>query len=983
MAEVSFSALLTECDSIIKEPPTDVSVERFSALVQDPTLRQYAFYNLNNPSWIRPLHAKNFFSQPPPPIIDEDKRTISFPVWPESHFLARMAALEPSVVLDVILEVPSTDNINVHADLIRAALAMPSALSATWSEKEVAWLDQQSFVGGSLGQDFGSLISHLARGNQQDVALTVARSVLTVMPDPRAAEKIKEEGAFSFPLEPRTRVELIWYESILKKNIPDLVSAAGASALTLLSDLLERAIELSRSNVEGEGPEDFSYIWRSWIQDIQNYGIKDVLVSAVRDASEQLARNDPTQVPSLVRELEARRWRVFQRIALHLLQVSPTHAAELIAARLTDESLFGEDGVRNEYASLLRTHFGTLSPEQQQVFIRWVEKGPGDTPEEYKDSVEHWFGKRPTEQEYERYVKSWKRDRLEPVHQALPPEWRRLYDELIEELGQPEPIESGPYLAADVVMEKSPKSLEDFRSMSVGEIVTYLETWRPSDSTEGISRAGLASTLTGLVSSNPELFSSEARVFQGLNSAYLAAFISGIRQAVEKESLITWEPVLEICHTIANQPRIPLEGETESARRRSDEVALRRHICSLLLAGFKHKPTEIPSNLRTLAWESLRPLTDDPDPTPEYETQYGGSNMDPATLSLNTLRGESMHGVVQYALWVRRNIEKAEDASVRLKQGFEEMPEVREVLDHHLDPGIDPALSIRAVYGQWFPWLLLIDESWAANNVPNVFPEDERLSDLRDAAWQTYIIFCAPYDAVFEVLRGEYRRAVERIGTGPKWRALYAKPDERLAEHLMTLYWRGKLELTDPEGLLFRFFDIAPDKLLGHAIGFVGRSLHNTKEDIPPRIIERLRMLWSLRLDAARHAAPPSSHAGELAEFGWWFTSEKFDEEWATTQLDNVLHITGDVEPDHLVVEHLAKLAPSMPIAAANCLNLIIKGAREPWSVYGYQDPARAIIATAIKSGDVTAREIAEDAVSRLMAKGHMGFRDLLPSDRH
>ena len=82
--------------------------------------------------------------------------------------------------------------------------------------------------------------------------------------------------------------------------------------------------------------------------------------------------------------------------------------------------------------------------------------------------------------------------------------------------------------------------------------------------------------------------------------------------------------------------------------------------------------------------------------------------MDPATLSLNTVRGETFHAVVQYALWWRRHVEDGPDAEERLGAGFDGLPEVRDLLEAHLDPENDPSLAVRAVYGQWFPWIHLV-----------------------------------------------------------------------------------------------------------------------------------------------------------------------------------------------------------------------------------------------------------------------------------
>lgn len=65
----------------------------------------------------------------------------------------------------------------------------------------------------------------------------------------------------------------------------------------------------------------------------------------------------------------------------------------------------------------------------------------------------------------------------------------------------------------------------------------------------------------------------------------------------------------------------------------------RKAIADLLSAGFENRAGSIPIDFRQKVWTILKPLTDDPDPTPEDEQRYGCFNMDPATLSINTTRG--------------------------------------------------------------------------------------------------------------------------------------------------------------------------------------------------------------------------------------------------------------------------------------------------------------------------------------------------------
>ena len=95
-------------------------------------------------------------------------------------------------------------------------------------------------------------------------------------------------------------------------------------------------------------------------------------------------------------------------------------------------------------------------------------------------------------------------------------------------------------------------------------------------------------------------------------------------------------------------------------------------------------------------WFILEILSKDPDPTPEYENKYGGKNMDPATMSINTTRGFAMHAVMKYALWVKKNLEKLSKHNDDFIFNLDLIPEVKKILGEHLDIKKDPSLTIRA-----------------------------------------------------------------------------------------------------------------------------------------------------------------------------------------------------------------------------------------------------------------------------------------------
>jgi hypothetical protein len=300
------------------------------------------------------------------------------------------------------------------------------------------------------------------------------------------------------------------------------------------------------------------------------------------------------------------------------------------------------------------------------------------------------------------------------------------------------------------------------------------------------------------------------------------------------------------------------------------------------------------------------------------------------------------------------------------------MPEVREVLESHLNPENDPSITIRTIYGQRAPWLQLLDEKWAQKNTELIFPRTN--PGFWHAAWDTYIGYTAPYDKVLDWLKDEYAFAVEQVGShGHGWAQPQA-PDNSLAQHLMSFFWRGKLEYESD--IVGSFYRRADAKLRGHALNFIGRSLRNTKEAIPKKIAERVKELWARRVEAAKQQ--PEASAEELKEYGWWFASSKLDDEWSIHQLLEALRLAKRVEPDHLVVERLVDLARTMPRPSIWALEMIIDGDTKGWGVLGWSDKAKEIIRAARKSGDPVARRSAEDLVNLLGSRGYFDFGELL-----
>jgi len=937
--------------------------------------RRYFFDRLNDPTWLVPLAKRGFFKSPPPPEWDPDDNTVRYPPWPETRYLVRMASKAPDLVQRIALEVPETENVRVNEDLADIALALPAKLAAVFVPKAKAWLTaRHQFL---LPDKLAALVSHLAEEDQGEVALDLARSLLAVLPDPRAArESAPGEGYRPLP-EPQGRFPTHEYSEILKQLVLTLAINAGETVVDFSCDLLEEAIRLSRRPDE-RGPEDYSQIWRPAIEDhAQNLdlGLPRLLVSAVRDAAETVAKRDPACLPALVTKLEARRWTVFRRIALHLLRMFPDSVQDLIIARLTDRDVFDHPGLWHEYSLLARAQFRHLPAAAQATILEWIERGPA-LDEDFRTRRREWTGRSPTEEDARDYADRWRLRRLAAISEVLPPIWRERYEALQAKLGEPKNPEFTAPRSGVFVGPTSPISVDALHKMDLEDLLRYLHEWQPTGEIFSASPEGLGRSLTEIVASSPERFARDATRFDDLDPTYVRALILGLRQAAAARRAFPWLPVLVFCRWVLAQPREIPDRNREHGMTDPGWVWTRKAIADLLEKGFEEGLSEIPLSAREEVWGILKHLTEDPEPTPEDEAPRDGVVPDPATVSINSVRGQAMHAVVLYGLWIRRYIDRAADAKERVAQGFDEMPEVREVLERHLD---DPALAIRSVYGRWFPWLALLDIEWARRYVATIFSVDGPRAVLGSAAWESYIKFCSVYDDVFDLLRDVYRFATMRLDPGRTGRGQPHTPEASLAEHLMILYARGRLNVDAPDDPLVLFYQRADDGLRGYACEFLGRDLYNTKEPVQPVVLDRLQAIWARRLGAAQSAASPASHVSEIAAFGWWFASGKFDDRWSVEQLGKALRLAGKIDPDHIVVQRLAALSSTMPREAIQCLDLIVGGDKEGWRVQGWTEEITTILKSALRGSDEQAKRSATDLINRLSSWGNLAFRDLLP----
>jgi hypothetical protein len=928
---------------------TETKLEQAATLIRkSPASYEHFFNNLDDPAWLKSLAEMGFFRSPPGPERSEE--WVRYPGWAESRYLARVAARAPDEVLKLALAIRPTDNLRVHQNILEIAAQLPGPMATQLARKEAKWLRDYTAHLVGIPSAATALLTHLAREGQAKAAFDLAGALLALVP---------AEGRASGRDAVVARMSEYEYAEVINGAWPALTEADPRRALGFLCDRLGDVI---RASDEQLGGADLTNFWRRAVeQHAQNVGnsFLDILVDAVRDTAVAVAQTpDGWRIATEV--LDAMPEPMFQRIRLHLLRVQGS--PDDVAAALSNHELAYDLNYWHEYGELLRARFAELSSEQQETVLGTIARGPelqmtpwreqqGFTPESLDES-----GRRSLN---ERYML---------VADHLTGEHRAAYDALREQFGERDHPTFLSYTTS-WTGPTSPYSEAELAELDPHEVVERLREWAPEPDAQAPSPEGLGRTLQKAVAARPAEYAAVAGEFATLDPTYVRALLAGLTDALRADQPLDWPPVLELCGWVLEQTVTADERDERGGRMDRDPHWgwARKQVASLLSQAFAKGPAEAPQSERNAIWALLAALAEDPDPTPAQETRGDGEGMDPATLAINTTRGEAMHGVVRYVLWVERALGEEGQAT-----GFGFAPEAKEVLERHVDVAVDPSLAIRAVYGQWFPQFVRLDTDWARQFAPLVFPTSPELAAHFDAAWSAYVVYNRPYTTVFEVLGDAYAHAIARATEREDSPVRTDSPEERLADHLLTYRVLGA---TDGGGddLFATFWKTAGSALRKQVVTQAGWSLERSP-NLGAEIGSRFVATWEWIF-----AETSGDDPGALAGFGAWLGAPTLDGDWLLTQARAVLDLGVHLDPAFVVYRALPRLAAEHPSDTIAVLRGMMLTDTEGWSPYGATDEIREALRLVLASDDADARRAAEEVVDLLGARGMTDeFRDLV-----
>lgn len=936
--------LFKEIDNILKKKPNKKVAREALRKLKNAVLADY-FYSKVPYSWLEVLENEGVFKNPPSPIIEDN--TIRFPPWPQTKLLSKAVEKKPERVMKIIesCELPADKkewNIYVFIDFVEIALKMPSKIGkriVNLVEKQ-KWLMCPYAFNSLLADKLSDLMIKLAKEGEIDSSLKLANILLDVTVEEKKSESLTFKDAKPY-------IDIWEYKQILEKKIPVILERKPLKTIEILANKLNKAIYLENKTKDRKtNRNDYSNIWRQAIEENpQNWGYEDIknyLVVSLRNSLEWIGGNNKKLLKDAIHILDKFQYPIFSRIKLHIYRLFPKWFKKEIQKAI--EQHFDDLNVWHEYQLLVSQEFCSL---------------PKELKEEYLGKIEHNSNK---EKERE-YQEIYQLTRLQLIKHCLDGEWKDKFEKLAKKYGEMEHPEFLSYHTS-WVGPTSPLSIEEleklFQNEGVEGIINYFKEWKPKARMFGEPSAeGLGRNLEELVKKYPQEFSKKSLLFwqNKVRPVYIYHLFYGLIQAIKEKKKINWDEVIELMVKITLEEDL-YEYEKQDRLEPGWNSVFRAEI-RLLNEGFSGLYSTIPFKKREKVWRVIETLSNHPEPDLKYEKKYGGDNMDPATLSINTIRGEAIHGVINYALWCSRNLKK----KILVK-------EVKKVLEEHLNIEKEKTLTIRAIYGWRLPNLVYLDKNWVKKNLDKIFPKEKSLESFWLSTFETYLANPV-YEDIFELLEKEYDKAISYLTHIKPKKKLFVNIDERLPGHLIIAY---VYNICDKK-IIDKFFSQAPVSARSQALNFIGRiifSKENLNKDKNKINFKRIQLLLEERLK--------NEEKEELKEFGWWFVNSPFEKKWNIEKLHEVLRITdGEIKWAHEVIEKLKKYVKFAPLLVAKSLFLIVKGNRKNWEVYYKREELKKIISALLESKSKKVDKEVKKLINKLVEKGFLEFKELLP----
>lgn len=838
-------------------------------------LHFYFFSKLENPAWFPALMESGLLN--PNEVDNTEGQT--YCMWPAAQYLIKIAPQKPKEVIDFVLKFIDENNRNIPDVVLDVILKITCALSVEnktqviqASNKILKWLQNGGIIIHFFDYErFSELMGLLCEIEKNQLALDILENLqqlnLTI-------EKSKYSVGNDYDIRSKLSGERVMSDHFYKKILEDSKNIFMQKDALGLFKVYYRILN-NVCNAENVSDEDKKNInWkicfnRSAIEEHsqdRHSEPKSLIISILRDIAEYIfkEKNDDDK-NTIVQLLQSANADIFIRILLHLIRLYPQYNTELKENLLISADMFSGTiqsmNVYHEYYLLLAQEFGNLSAKNQEIIFDYIKTGMEKSDEETEEAKDCW-----------RFRK------LHMIRKFLAGDRKKEYEELKEKLDgyEPEHPEFTHYMTSTMGYT-SPIEEDTLEKMSVDEIISYLNSWKPEGKIHAPDMHGLSSTIQQDIKKNPRKYLDDLLLFKAVpEPTYIYAIFWGIQELTDFQEN-NWDHFLELSEwalSFNNQSYPERDGGFDGDKNWYNVYkSIARLLRTYLRDEDKFTVKMSADNIRKVYNILSRLIT--MEDTWLKEPQQYSRGTDCYQRAINSMHGDALEAFIQYGLWQHKNKKDAYN--------------VTDLIDIVLKN--NPYPETFATLGAHLPWLSLINPKWFKDNLDVLLPEDN--AERFNITWLTYVHFIQAFDDMYPILESKFQYVVKNRRYKGEDDSRY---DTGIERHLAIYYARGKINLSD--NIIEQIFKNAQNNYLADSIlGFIGHFLSaEDKNGISETILKRFKDLWDYYRSAIKGLE--NQHKDGLKTFAmWWYKSGRFDREWALNQLYDIT-VTHSVKID-------------------------------------------------------------------------------------
>ena len=670
--------------------PSEKDLDEALSLFGNPGIRFVFYSGLTNPEWLAPLDMRKAFERG----ITQEFDGRHDASWPEAIYLRAIAHEKSEDVTKIIVRASSKPHPTIRLLAIDLGCYLPLEKAAIIAREATRWAREHY-------QDNGFFWIH------EEVTSLIARLMESDNVSERRAGKTLFEACFE-PFQDENRLSgcraLIpdWSYSERLSRLQRGIDGLSLSARTAIFCTFSKAL-LFR-NASGEFS---SYSISSISEACENHheSMKGEIVYQLVQAYYAFLSHDPDRAIAAIEKRRdnpiALRCALFAcQSLIEQCQSSQPDISQAVWSFLREALLSGlilDDEFEAElyplYAPVVRA--GIISSSEYFAHIH----------SSYEAMIKEYHSKFEALnltgiEDPQLCARRWEHRALTLAgHDILDDRGKLRYQELSKEFGSAQYRFSHGIETITITGPNSPLSNEELSRMTSDELIVFLKAWHPSaeDQEKLISHLGLGRHLSRKVSEDPFVFDGKAAELLELRATYQTSILDGWSGALRDNRAVPVKVVLKLLEYASKRSeKEAWQPEGDSFDDDFNYLNLRRGAASLAV-DLLDSSIALSDEQNDSLLDSIMRLSRSEEPDLEYEAKYGGSNSDPFTLSLNTIRPIAIRGL---AKWVKANARSRRTG------------EALTCLEEHL-PNKSCSEADAAALGEALPWLVETNIEWA------------------------------------------------------------------------------------------------------------------------------------------------------------------------------------------------------------------------------------------------------------------------------